>query len=158
MYRKLTSSGALLLGTVDGANIEIAEDAGEDQCFMFGHLAEDVQQVRYSNSYNPTSLEERSPELAEVFKKIESGAFGDGHIYESLLKTVYEHDYYLVSNDFGSYLEAIRLVDDLWSGEKDEWTKKSILTSYAMGDFSSDRSVQDYADGVSERCFRLGLS
>lgn len=149
MYRKLTSSGALLLGTVDGANIEIAEDAGEDQCFMFGHLAEDVQQVRYSNSYNPTSLEERSPELAEVFKKIESGAFGDGHIYESLLKTVYEHDYYLVSNDFGSYLEAIRLVDDLWSGEKDEWTKKSILTSYAMGDFSSDRSVQDYADGVS---------
>ena len=116
---------------------------------MFGHLAEDVQQVRYSNSYNPTSLEERSPELAEVFKKIESGAFGDGHIYESLLKTVYEHDYYLVSNDFGSYLEAIRLVDDLWSGEKDEWTKKSILTSYAMGDFSSDRSVQDYADGVS---------
>ena len=158
MYRKLTSSGALLLGTVDGANIGIAEDAGEDQCFMFGHLAEDVQQVRYSNSYNPTSLEERSPELAEVFKKIESGAFGDGHIYESLLKTVYEHDYYLVSNDFGSYLEAIRLVDDLWSGEKDEWTKKSILTSYAMGDFSSDRSVQDYADGVSERCFRLGLS
>lgn len=149
MYRKLTFSGALLLGTVDGANIEIAEDAGEDQCFMFGHLAEDVQQVRYSNSYNPTSLEERSPELAEVFKKIESGAFGDGHIYESLLKTVYEHDYYLVSNDFGSYLEAIRLVDDLWSGEKDEWTKKSILTSYAMGDFSSDRSVQDYADGVS---------
>jgi starch phosphorylase len=120
---------------------------------MFGHLAEDVQQVRYSNSYNPTPLEQRSPELAQVFKKIESGAFGDGHIYESLLKTVYEHDYYLVSNDFGSYLEAIRLVDELWSGDKDEWTKKSILTSYAMGDFSSDRSVQDYADGVS--CWSL---
>jgi starch phosphorylase len=64
---------------------------------------------------------------------------------------VYDHDHYLVSNDFGSYLEAQGLVDELWGGDKDEWTKKSILTAFAMGDFSSDRSVQDYADGVSER-------
>ena len=85
---KLALNGALLLGTVDGANIEIAEDAGEDQCFMFGHLTEQVQQVRYNNSYNPTPLEQRSPELAAVFKFIESGAFGDGGIYEALLKTV----------------------------------------------------------------------
>ena len=61
---------------------------------------------------------------------------------------VYEHDYYLVSNDFGSYLEAQKLVDDLWHHDPDEWTKKSILTAFAMGDFSSDRSVQDYADGI----------
>jgi len=73
---------------VDGANIEIAEDAGEDQCFMFGYLNEQVEKVRYDNTYNPLPLEQRSPELAAVFKYIESGAFGDGHIYESLLKTV----------------------------------------------------------------------
>ncbi|ORX39038.1 carbohydrate phosphorylase-domain-containing protein [Kockovaella imperatae] len=145
---KLALNGALLLGTVDGANIEIAEDSGEDQCFMFGHLAEQVQDVRYNNSYNPTSLEQRSPELYEVFKFIESGAFGEGQIYEALLKTVYDHDYYLVSNDFGSYLEAQRLVDELWGSDQDEWTKKSIITSFSMGDFSSDRSVQDYADGI----------
>lgn len=83
-----SSSGALLLGTVDGANVEIAEDAGEDQCFMFGYLSDQVQQIRYNNSYNPLPLEQRSPELARVFKEIESGAFGDGHIYEALLKTV----------------------------------------------------------------------
>lgn len=77
--------------------VEIAEDAGEDQCFMFGHLADQVQQVRFNNSYNPIPLDQRSPELAEVFKYIESGVFGDAHIYESLTKTVYEHDYYLVS-------------------------------------------------------------
>lgn len=139
---KLALSGALLLGTVDGANIEIAEDAGEDQCFMFGHLADQVQQVRFNNSYNPLPLEQRSPELAEVFKKIETGVFGDKHIYESLLRTVYEHDYYLVSNDFGSYLAAQKLVDELWGGDPEEWTKKSILTAFAMADFSSDRSVQ----------------
>ncbi|KAK1922468.1 carbohydrate phosphorylase-domain-containing protein [Papiliotrema laurentii] len=145
---KLALNGALLLGTVDGANIEIAEDAGEDQCFMFGHLTDQVNQVRYNNTYNPVPLDERSPELAAVFKYIESGAFGDGHIYEALLKTVYEHDHYLVSNDFGSYLEAQSLVDELWATDQDDWTKKSILTAFAMGDFSSDRSVQDYADGI----------
>ncbi|RXK39024.1 starch phosphorylase [Tremella mesenterica] len=145
---KLALNGALLLGTVDGANVEIAEDAGEDQCFMFGHLADQVAQVRFNNSYNALPLEQRSPELAEVFKMIESGTFGDGHIYEALLKTVYEHDYYLVSNDFGSYLEAQRLVDDLFKNDPEEWTKKAILTAFAMGDFSSDRSVQDYADGI----------
>ena len=58
---------------------------------MFGHLNDQVNQVRYNNSYNPLPLEERSPELAAVFKYIESGAFGDGHIYESLLKTVSWH-------------------------------------------------------------------
>jgi starch phosphorylase len=52
-----------------------------------------------------------------------------------------------VSNDFGSYLAAQKLVDDLWGSDRDEWTKKAILTAFAMGDFSSDRSIQDYADG-----------
>ena len=145
---KLALNGALLLGTVDGANVEIAEDAGEDQCFMFGHLADQVDQVRWNNSYNAVPLEQRSPELFQVFKAIEAGTFGEGHQYDPLLKTVYEHDYYLVSNDFGSFLDAKKLVDQLWEGDKEEWTKKAIRTAYSMGDFSSDRSVQDYADGI----------
>jgi starch phosphorylase len=85
---------------------------------------------------------------------------------------VYDHDYYLVSqlckvkasfadnqvsNDFGSYLEATKLVDELWGGDPEEWTKKSILTSFAMGEFSSDRSVQDYADGIWSSELPLGL-
>jgi starch phosphorylase len=138
---------------------EIAEDAGEDQCFMFGHLTKDVDNVRYNNSYNPTPLEQRSPELAQVFKAIESGMFGDGNVYQPLLQTVcaletrwqqvYEHDNYLVANDFGSFLNAEKLVDDLWSNDPDDWVRKSVLTAFAMGDFSSDRAVQDYADMVS---------
>ncbi|WVQ93324.1 hypothetical protein IAU59_000392 [Kwoniella sp. CBS 9459] len=145
---KLALNGALLLGTVDGANVEIAEDAGEDQSFLFGHLAEQVEGVRFTNSYQPTPLDQRSPELAQVFKAIESGTFGEGSTYESLLKTVYEHDYYLVSNDFGSYLQAEKLMDECYLNNRTEWTKKSILTAFNMGDFSSDRSVQDYADGI----------
>jgi starch phosphorylase len=103
--------------------------------------------VRYSNAYQPTPLEERSPELAEVFKAIQAGTFGDGHVYDPVLKTVYDNDYYLVSNDFGSYLAAEKLVDELWQ-DQEEWTKKSIRTAFAMGDFSSDRSIQDYADSI----------
>ncbi|KIR52496.1 starch phosphorylase [Cryptococcus gattii Ru294] len=145
---KLALNGALLLGTVDGANVEIAEDAGEDQSFLFGHLAEQVDEVRYTNTYQPTPLEQRSPELAQTFKAIEAGIFGDGAIYAPLLKTVYEHDYYLVSNDFGSYLSAEKLMDECYDSDKTEWTRKSIITAFNMGDFSSDRSVQDYADGI----------
>ncbi|TYJ55309.1 hypothetical protein B9479_004032 [Cryptococcus floricola] len=145
---KLALNGALLLGTVDGANVEIAEDAGEDQSFLFGYLAEQVDGIRYTNTYQPTPLEQRSNELAQVFKAIENGTFGDGGTYAPLLKTVYEHDYYLVSNDFGSYLSAEKLMDDCFANDPTEWTKKSILTAFNMGDFSSDRSVQDYADGI----------
>lgn len=58
------------------------------QCFMFGHLADQVQQVRFNNSYNPLPLDQRSPELAAAFKYIESGVFGDAHIYDPLLKSV----------------------------------------------------------------------
>ncbi|WVQ81442.1 hypothetical protein IAT38_003566 [Cryptococcus sp. DSM 104549] len=145
---KLALNGALLLGTVDGANVEIAEDAGEDQSFLFGHLAEQVDGVRYTNTYQPTPLVERSQELDQVFKAIEKGTFGEGSIYESLLKTVYDHDYYLVSNDFGSYLSAEALMDECFLNDKTEWTKKSIITAFNMGEFSSDRSVQDYADGI----------
>jgi len=64
------------------------------------------------------------------------------------LLQIYDNDYYLVSNDFGSYLAAEKLVDDLWR-DQEEWTKKSIRTAFSMGDFSSDRSIQDYADSVS---------
>nr|XP_031862304.1 uncharacterized protein CI109_002269 [Kwoniella shandongensis]KAA5529376.1 hypothetical protein CI109_002269 [Kwoniella shandongensis] len=133
---KLALNGALLLGTVDGANVEIAEDAGEDQSFLFGHLTEQVEGVRFSNSYQPTPLEQRSSELQDVFRAIESGTFGDGGIYEPLLKTVYEHDYYLVSNDFGSYLSAEKLMDECFA-DRTEWTKKSIITAFNMGDFST---------------------
>lgn len=67
---------------------EIAEDVGEENAFLFGYLAADVEAVRYANSYNGSTLEERSPELFQAFKAIESGTFGDGHVYEPLLKTV----------------------------------------------------------------------
>ncbi|KAL7421344.1 Non-essential glycogen phosphorylase [Cryptotrichosporon argae] len=144
---KLGLNGALLLGTVDGANVEIAQEVGEDNAFLFGYLADQAGQVTYNNKYNHTPLAERSEKLAEVFKKIESGVFGDRSVYAPLLDTIYGDDHYIVSNDFDSYLEAEQMVDATWL-DQDEWTKKSIRTAFAMGMFTSDRSVQDYADMI----------
>lgn len=161
---KLAISGALLLGTVDGANgqfsrdltetrvkqpvlaVEIAEEVGEEQCFLFGYLAHDVDEVRYQNQYNPNPIAQRSQACADAIQAIRSGMFGNGD-YNPFLDTITEHgDYWLVSNDFDSYLEAERLCDEMFMKNHAEWVVKSMLTTARMGKFSSDRAVQQYAE------------
>lgn len=147
---KLSVNGSLLLGTVDGANVEIAEEAGEEQCFLFGHLTPDVEKVRYMNRYEGLTLQERSPELAKVFEVIRGGLFGNGNgnNYQGLLDTVEHVDHYLVANDFESYLRAEALADDLYTHHKDEWTRRCLYTTSRMGKFSSDRAVMQYAEEI----------
>ncbi|KAJ9110464.1 hypothetical protein QFC19_001590 [Naganishia cerealis] len=145
---KLAVSGALLLGTVDGANVEIAEEAGEEQCFLFGYLAEDVDEVRYQNQYNSTPIEKRSQACADAIQAVRSGMFGNGD-YSPFLDTITDHgDYWLVSNDFDSYLEAERLCDEMFMKNHAEWIVKSMLTTARMGKFSSDRAVAQYAEEI----------
>jgi len=142
---KFCLNGGLLLGTVDGANIEIAEEVGEDNVFFFGHLTESVEDLRHKHVYQPTSVEQRSPALAIVLQEIQNGRFGDGGIYESLVNTVRQHDYYLISDDFDSYLQALALVEQAYL-DRPAWIKKSIITSAKMGKFSSDRAILNYAE------------
>ncbi|KDN36371.1 hypothetical protein RSAG8_10879, partial [Rhizoctonia solani AG-8 WAC10335] len=141
---KFCLNGALLLGTVDGANIEIAEEAGEDK-FFFGHLTPAVEDLRYQHAYHPVPVEEKSPALASVLNEIGAGRFGDGSIYEPLLNTVRQSDYYLITEDFDSYVHCQNLVDKAYK-DKASWTKKSITTVANMGKFSSDRCILDYAE------------
>ncbi|KAG8911176.1 Non-essential glycogen phosphorylase, partial [Tulasnella sp. 408] len=163
---KFCLNGGLLLGTVDGANIEIADEVGEENVFFFGHLTPNgtlptlselppevfsawissaVQDLRHSHQYHPAPLQETSPALAVVFDVIAQGRFGDGQIYEPFLNTIRTGDYYLVSDDFDSYIEAQRLVDVAYQ-DKAAWVKKSITTTARMGKFSSDRAIMNYAD------------
>ncbi|CCO35687.1 starch phosphorylase [Rhizoctonia solani AG-1 IB] len=141
---KFCLNGALLLGTVDGANIEIAEEAGEEK-FFFGHLTPAVEDLRYQHAYHPVPVEEKSPALASVLTEIGGGRFGDGSIYEPLLNTVRQSDYYLITEDFDSYVNCQTLVDQAYK-DKASWTKKSITTVANMGKFSSDRCILDYAE------------
>ncbi|KAG7562385.1 hypothetical protein FFLO_02165 [Filobasidium floriforme] len=145
---KLSINGALMLGTVDGANVEIAEEVDEEQCFLFGHLTPDVDHVRYLNEYQAMPLQERCAELAKVFDAIKGGMFGNGNgdNYTSLLYTVEHVDHYLVANDFESYLRAEALADDLFTNNHEEWVRRAMLTTARMGKFSSDRAVAEYAE------------
>ncbi|KAF8601979.1 glycosyltransferase family 35 protein [Ceratobasidium sp. AG-I] len=141
---KFCLNGGLLLGTVDGANIEIAEEAGEEN-FFFGHLTPAVEDLRYQHAYHPVPVEEKSPALASVLDEVTAGRFGDGDIYEPLLNTVRQSDYYLITEDFDSYIACQNIVDEAFK-DKASWAKKSITTVANMGKFSSDRAILDYAE------------
>ncbi|KAG6910455.1 hypothetical protein DXG01_010380 [Tephrocybe rancida] len=142
---KFCLNGGLLLGTVDGANIEIAEEVGESNVFFFGHLTPAVEDLRHQHLYHPIPIEEKCPALAHVLNQVSAGLFGDGGVYEPLLNTIRQGDYYLLSDDFDSYISALGMVDEAYS-DKEEWIKKSIRTTAKMGKFSSDRAINEYAE------------
>ncbi|KAH8114838.1 glycosyltransferase family 35 protein [Phellopilus nigrolimitatus] len=142
---KFCLNGGLLLGTVDGANIEIAEEVGESNVFFFGHLTPAVDELRHQHTYHPVPIEKKSPALAAVLNEISAGRFGDGGTYEPLLNTIRQGDYYLITEDFDSYVQALSMVDAAYQ-DRTEWIKKSIRTSAKMGKFSSDRAILTYAE------------
>jgi starch phosphorylase len=144
---KFCLNGGLLLGTVDGASIEIAEEVGEENVFMFGHLAPAVEDLRYQHQYRHVEIQQRSPTLAVVLDEISNGRFGDSHVYESILNNIRGGDYYLISEDFDSYLQAQEIVDEAYQ-DRTSWIKKSIRTVALMGKFSSDRAILQYAEEI----------
>ncbi|KIL64364.1 glycosyltransferase family 35 protein [Amanita muscaria Koide BX008] len=142
---KFCLNGGLLVGTVDGANIEIAEEVGESNVFFFGHLTPAVEDLRHQHFYHPVPVEQKSPALARVLETIASGFFGDGGPYQPLLNTILQNDYYLITEDFDSYIQALAMVDEGYL-DREEWIKKSIRTVAKMGKFSSDRAINEYAE------------
>jgi len=146
---KFVLNGGLILGTVDGANVEIVDHIGDEQAFTFGYLASFVPDLRHKHHFGkPKPV--LDPALKRVFSVIQKGAFGVGtpELFEPLLHSIAEGgDYYLVSDDFQSYIKAQALVDELFVN-KDAWAKRSILAVANMGHFSSDRSIEQYADEI----------
>lgn len=143
---KFALNGGLIIGTLDGATVEIAREVGEDNVFLFGHLAENVDKVRQKHSFGMTDLPHS---LEMVFKAIDSNMFGDAHEFKPLLDSIrYHGDHYIVSDDFESYLAAQRMINEVYQKDHDQWIRKSITCVANMGFFSSDRCVQDYADSI----------
>lgn len=144
---KFAMNGGLIIGTVDGANVEITREIGEDNIFLFGNLAENVEDLRYNHQYNPQELPEN---LEKVLAYIERGDFTDNPAeFKPIVDAVKQHgDYYLISDDFDSYIATQELVDQVFHNEKDEWIKKSILSVANIGFFSSDRCIQEYAETI----------
>jgi len=142
---KFVLNGGLIIGTCDGANIEITREIGENNIFLFGNLAEDVEDLRHAHTYGKHQLE---PKLSQVFEEIKQGRFGDPQGFDALVSSIEDHgDYYLVSDDFQSYVETQALVDEAYKNQ-DEWTSKTITSVARMGFFSSDRCINEYAESI----------
>lgn len=145
---KFVMNGGLIIGTVDGANVEITREIGEDNIFLFGNLAENVEDLRYNHQYNGHEIPES---LSKVLEYIESGELTpeNPNEFKPLVDSIKQHgDYYLVSDDFESYLTTQDLVDEVFHSQKKEWIKKSILSVANCGFFSSDRCIEEYADTI----------
>lgn len=147
---KFAMNGALTIGTLDGANIEIREEVGEENIYIFGHTAEQIREMRQQGSYAPRALYESHPDirrvmdtfLSDLFCPHEPGLFR--WIFDSL---VHQGDYYFHLADLPSYIQAQELASQEYQ-QPEIWTRKAILNVARMGKFSSDRTVSEYARDV----------
>jgi starch phosphorylase len=143
---KLALNGALTIGTLDGANIEIREAVGPQNIFIFGLNAEEVAALR-AGPYNPRQHYEEDPELKAVLDMIASGFFseGDTQLFAPLIRSLLDQgDYYMLLADYRAYVSAQEEASRVFENRQ-EWARRSILNTANMGIFSSDRSVLEYA-------------
>ncbi|MDX8469558.1 glycogen/starch/alpha-glucan phosphorylase [Mesorhizobium sp. VK23B] len=145
---KFALNGALTIGTLDGANVEIKERVGDDNIFIFGLTTAEVAERR-NNGYNPRGVIESSPELSQAVSAISSGVFSpdDPNRYRDLMNGLYQGDWFMVAADFDSYAACQREVDDVWRNSPD-WYARAIRNVARVGWFSSDRTIRQYAKEI----------
>jgi glycogen phosphorylase len=146
---KLALNGALTIGTLDGANIEIADSVGADNIFIFGLTADQASNTR-THGYRPREIVAANPELAMTLDMIRNGAFsrGDSEYARMIVdRLVSDGEPFLVLADFAAYAAAQDRVDELYRTPED-WSRRAVLNTVGMGPFSSDRSVREYADKI----------
>ena len=151
---KFMINGAVTLGTLDGANIEIVEEAGKENAFIFGLTADEIIKIENEHSYNPQKYLERNPNLAKVMNQLVDGTYDPSHqlfreIYDSLLYGIegQRPDVYYVLADFSAYVEAQEKVAAAYTNRM-AWAKMAMLNIARSGKFSSDRTIEDYVRDI----------
>ena len=145
---KFALNGALTIGTLDGANVEMRDHVGEENIVIFGMTADEVAKVR-ADGHNPREIIEKSRELSQALNAIATGVFSpdDRSRFTSLIDGIYNHDWFMVAADFDAYAQAQRDVDQIWS-DPTSWYSKTIRNTARMGWFSSDRTIRQYASEI----------
>jgi glycogen phosphorylase len=145
---KFALNGALTIGTLDGANVEIREHVGADNIFIFGLKAHEVQERR-RQGLDASATIAASSMLARTIEAVEAGIFwpGEGGRFASLMKALRHHDYYMIASDFDDYAATQRQVDKLWLSSSD-WTQMCMRNIAHMAWFSSDRAIGEYASDI----------
>ena len=144
---KFALNGSLIIGTMDGANVEIADNTGAENLFIFGVDAQDVPRLRTERK----EFKDYDPRWTSALKMVKDGVFGDAEYFADLVDSVNDmtkgNDWFLLANDFASYMDAQDAVDRLYK-DQDEWTRRSIIYAASNGFFSSDRTIQQYANEI----------
>jgi starch phosphorylase len=145
---KFAMNGALTIGTLDGANVEIREAVGADNFFLFGLTASEVA-ARKAGGYSPRDIARENEALSDVLDAILSGAFsgGDPDLFRPLVDSLLSRDDYMLLADYQDYVDAQRRVERAYA-DRDMWTRMSILNSARVGRFSSDRSIREYCRDI----------
>jgi glycogen phosphorylase len=145
---KFAMNGALTIGTLDGANIEIRDAVGHENFFLFGLTAKEVGRWK-AEGYTPHSIYESNPELREAIDLINSGFFSDGDrgLFHPLVESLLTRDDYMLLADYQAYVDCQQRVSDAYS-DQNNWTRMSILNSARVGRFSSDRSIREYCRDI----------
>ena len=145
---KFMMNGALTIGTLDGANVEIRAEAGPENFFLFGLTVEEVEELKRSG-YRPSSYIDADPELRAVLDLIAGGHFshGDTEVFRPLIDNLTYDDPFLVLADYASYVACQDRVSAAWQ-DRDAWSRMSILNSARSGKFSSDRAIAEYCDDI----------
>lgn len=145
---KFALNGALTIGTLDGANIEILEEVGSENIFIFGHTAEEIEKLK--ESYNPWDYYHKNDSIKRVLDMVRDGYFSSTHrdLFASLVESLLDgKDTYFLLADFNAYAVAQKNVSALFK-EREKWMKKAILNVSSTGKFSSDRTVREYAKEI----------
>jgi starch phosphorylase len=145
---KFALNGALTIGTLDGANVEIREAVGAENFFLFGLTAPEVADRR-ARGYDPRQAAAADPRLVRVLDELAAGRFSDGdrELFRPILDALLERDEYMVLADFPAYVDCQAAVSRLWS-DPEEWSRRAILNVARMGYFSSDRAIREYCEGI----------
>lgn len=145
---KFALNGAVTIGTMDGANVEIRERVGPENIFIFGLSADEVEEVR-AHGRSPREMIAASPGLAEVMEGISGGVFSpdDRARYRPLMDGLYDHDWFMAVRDFDGYAKAQRAVDTVWA-DRERWNAMAIRNTARVAWFSSDRTIREYAEEI----------
>ena len=145
---KFSMNGALTIGTLDGANVEIRQEVGAENFFLFGLTAPEVQECK-NRDYNPRHLYEASDELRQIIDQIAGGRFSNGNtgLFQPLVDNLLDRDEYLLLADFTAYLDCQQRVSAAFRDQKN-WTRMSILNVARISTFSSDRAIREYCENI----------
>jgi starch phosphorylase len=145
---KFAMNGAMTIGTLDGANIEIREEAGEENFFLFGLTADEVYKVKAAG-YNPSEYYSKNAELKAVMDRLTSGFFshGDKELFKPMTDSFMHHDPYMLFADYQSYIDCQERASKVFQ-DRDAWTRMAILNAVRMGKFSSDRTIKEYCEQI----------